>query len=101
MLGETSFHHNLKGRNTKKIKDDDAEVETGIWDNAIARIMGEEFISERHGIIFKSLRKRMSRRFNNNALNIFIHYMKLTHGLSVEKYSDERESERDKDLAEG
>ena len=63
--------------------------------------MREKFRSERHGIILKSLRKRMSRRFKNNALNIFIHYIKLTHGLSVEKCSDEKESERDKDLAEG
>ena len=46
---------------TKSVKDDYAEVENGIWDNTAARLMGEEFSSERHGIIFKYLRKRMTR----------------------------------------
>ena len=63
--------------------------------------MREKFRSERHGIIFEYLRKSMMRRFNTNFLNSFICYIKLTHGLSVEKYSGEKESERDKYLTLG
>ena len=63
--------------------------------------MGEEFSSERHGIIFGSLRKRITKRFKTNVLSSFIRYMKLTHDLSVWKDSNEKDSERDKDLAEG
>ena len=37
---DTSFHHKLKERQTKEVKSDDTEVETGIWDNAVARVMG-------------------------------------------------------------
>ena len=69
---KTSFHYKLKERNTKEAKDDGTEAETGIWDNVKARAMGEEFSSERHGIIFGSLRKRTTRRFNINVLNRFI-----------------------------
>ena len=37
---ETSCRHKLKERHTKTVKDDDAEVETVIWDNTTAEIMG-------------------------------------------------------------
>ena len=50
--------------------------------------MGGEFISERHGVVFKYFRKRMTRQFKTNVLNIFIRYMKSTHGISVGKDSD-------------
>ena len=63
--------------------------------------MGKEFISERHGIILDYLRNRMTRKFKTNVLIRFICYMKLIHDLSVGKYSDEKESERDKDLIAG
>ena len=63
--------------------------------------MGEDFISERHGIVFGSLRKRMTRRFKTSVLNSFIRYMNFTHGVSVGKDSGEKESERDKDLDAG
>ena len=43
----------------------------------------------------------MTRLFKTNVLNRFIRYMKLNHGLSVGKVSDEKESERDKDIAAG
>ena len=76
---ETSFRHKLKGRQTKAAKDDDAAVETKIWDEATARVMGEKFISERHGIIFDYLRRRMSRRFKTNVLSSFNRYIKLFH----------------------
>ena len=46
--------------------------------------------SERHGIIFESLRKRMTRRFKTNTLNDFIRYMNFTHVISLEKDSDEK-----------
>ena len=49
--------------------------------------MGEEFISERHGVFFESLRKRMTRQFKTNVLNRFIHYMNFTHVVSVWKES--------------
>ena len=52
--------------------------------------MGEEFISERHGAFFESLRKRMTRRFKTNVLNNFIRYMKFTYGISLGKDSDEK-----------
>ena len=58
---ETSFRQKLNERHTKAVKDDDAEVETVIWDDAMAGVMGEEFSSERHGIIFDSLRRSMAR----------------------------------------
>ena len=35
---ETSFRQKLNERHTKAVKDDDAEVETGIWDDATARV---------------------------------------------------------------
>ena len=38
---ETSSCHKLKDSHTKAVKDDDAEVETGIWDDATAGIMGK------------------------------------------------------------
>ena len=38
---DTSFHHKLKDRHTKSVKYDDAKVETNIWDNSTARVMGE------------------------------------------------------------
>ena len=101
MRYDTSFHHKLKESHTKVVKDDDTEVETGIWDNATAGVMGEELSSEIHGIIFESLRNRTKRRSKTDALNSFIRYMKLSHGLLVGKYSDEKELERDKDLAAG
>ena len=63
--------------------------------------MRERFRSERHGIIFEYLRKSMTRLFKTNVLNRFIRYMKLTHRLSVGKYSDEKESEIDKDIDAG
>ena len=31
---ETSFHKELKEKHTKAVKNDDAEVESRIWDNA-------------------------------------------------------------------
>ena len=101
MQGETSFFHKLKESHTKAIKDYDTEAKNGIWDNATAGVMGKEFISESHVIIFNSLRKMTTRRFNTNVLNSFINYMKLNHGLSVGKYGDDKESERGKDLAAG
>ena len=63
--------------------------------------MGKEFSSESHGVIFEPPRKRIMRQFNTNVLNRFIRYMKLTHRLSVGKYSDEKESEIDKDIDAG
>ena len=76
---ETSFRNKLKERHNKADKDDDAAVETGIWDEAPARVMGEKFISERHGIIFDYLRRRMSRQFKTNVLSSFNRYIKLFH----------------------
>ena len=98
---DNSFRHKLNEIHTKVVKDDDAEVETGIWDNGSDGVMEENFSSERHDIIFDSLRKRMARRFKTNIVNSFILYMKSTHGLSVGKYIDEKESERYKDIATG
>ena len=101
MRDETSFRHKLKERHTKAVKDDDAEVETGIWDDATARVMLEKHFSERHGIIFDSLRTRMVRKFKTDVLSSFTFYMKLTHDFTVVKDSDEKESERDKDITAG
>ena len=98
---ETSLRHKLKERHIKAVKYDDAAVETGIWDEATAGVMGEKFNSERHGIIFDSLRRRMVRQFKTNVLSSFICYMKVVHDFPVGKDSDERESERNKDLAAG
>ena len=95
------MRHNLKESHIKAVKYDDAAVETGIWDEAMVRVMGEKFNSERHGIIFDSLRRRMARRFKTNDLSSFICYMKVVHEFPVGKDSDERESERNKDLAAG
>ena len=41
---ENSFRHKLKERHAKAVKDDDAEVKTGIWDDATTGAMGDEFI---------------------------------------------------------
>ena len=98
---DTSFRHKLKERHTKAVKDDDPEVETGIWDDATARVMLEKHFSERHGIIFDSLRRRMVRKFKTDVLSSFIRYIKVVHEFPVEKNSDERESERNNDLAAG
>ena len=49
---ETSFRHKLTEIHTKAAKDDDAAVETGIWDKAAARVVWVIFSSERHCIIF-------------------------------------------------
>ena len=49
---ETSLYHKLKESHIRSFKYDDAEVETGIWYNTSVGVMGEEFSSERHGIIF-------------------------------------------------
>ena len=43
----------------------------------------------------------MMRQFKTKFLNSFIRYMNFTHGVSVGKDSDEKESERDKDLSTG
>ena len=48
--------------------------------------MGGGFISERHGVVFKYFRKRMTRKFNTNVLNIFIRYINFTHGFGGEGY---------------
>ena len=40
LWGETSSHHKLKKRHTKSVKDDDSEVETGIWYDVKAGVMG-------------------------------------------------------------
>ena len=95
------MRHKLNESHIKAVKYDDAAVETGIWDEAMARVMGEKFNSERHGIIFDSLRRRMARRFKTNDLSSFICYMKVVHEFPVGKDSDERESERNKDFAAG
>ena len=76
----TSFLHDIKERQNKAVKDYGTEVESRIWDNASAVVMGGGFISERHGIVFESLRKRVNRRFKTNVLNSFIRYMNFTHG---------------------
>ena len=49
---EISFHYKLKGSHTKTVKYDDADVETGIWENASAGVMAEEFSSKRNGVYF-------------------------------------------------
>ena len=87
---ETSSRNKLKERHTRTAKDDDIEVETGIWDKAMARVMGETFSSERHGIIFDSLMRRMARRFRTNVLSSFIRYMTVVYDLTAEKDGDER-----------
>ena len=70
---ETSFCRKLKESHTKAVKDDDADIETRIWDDATAGVIGEEFYSEKHGIIFDSLRRRMARRFKTIVLSrVFI-----------------------------
>ena len=86
---ETSFCHKLKESHTNAFKYDDTKVETGIWDNAKTRVLGEEFISESQGIIFDYLRKKMTRRLKTNVLSSFIRCMNLTHDLLVVKHSDE------------
>ena len=53
LQNDTSFCHKLNERTTKSAKDDVTEVETGIWYNATAGLIGEEFRLERHGIIFE------------------------------------------------
>ena len=63
--------------------------------------MGEEFISERHGIDFEYIRKRITRQFKTNVLNSFIHYRNLNHKVSVGKDSDNKEPKIDKDLSAG
>ena len=83
--------------NTKEVKDDKTEVESSIWDNAEAGVMGGGFISERHGILFESLMKRMTSLFKTNFLNSFIRYMEFSHGVSVGKDSYEKELKIDKD----
>ena len=85
---KNSLRHKLNERHTKAVKDNDAEVETGIWDNATSGVMGEDFSSERHGTLFDSLMNRITRQFKTNILNRFIRYTNLIHGLSVRKYID-------------
>ena len=87
---DTSFHHKLKESHTKLVKDDATEVETGIWDNATAGVMGEELSSEIHGIIFESLRNRTKRQSKTDALNSFIRYMNFNCGVSARTGSDEK-----------
>ena len=41
----------------------------------------------------------MARQFKTDVLSSFIRYIKVVHDFPVEKDSDERESERNKDLA--
>ena len=84
------MRHKLNESHIKAVKYDDAAVETGIWDKAMAGVMGEKFNSERHGIIFDSLRRRMLRRFKTNVLSSFIRYMTVVHDLTAEKDGDER-----------
>ena len=85
LWGENSFCHKLNDRHTKAVKDNNTGVETGIWDNAAAEVMGKDFISERHGIVFESLRKRMTSQFKTKFFNSFIRYMRFTYGNSVGK----------------
>ena len=53
LWGETSSHHKLKKRHTKSVKDDDSEVETGIWDKAMARLMGGKLSQK--GLVLSSI----------------------------------------------
>ena len=82
MSDRNIFRINLQSRHTKSVKEDDAEVETDIWENAAAEKFQGGYRAKRHEPLFQHLRNIMDKHVKRNVARNFLYYMVEAYGPS-------------------
>ena len=75
LRGENSFRLNLQSRHTKVFKENDAEIETDIWNDTADEVFQEGYMAKCCDPIFHHLRNIIAKRFKCNLARSFVCYM--------------------------
>ena len=69
---ENLFRLNLQERNTKAVKDENAEVVTAIWNNTDAEMFQGVYMAKRHEPLFQHLSNIVDKSFKHNTARSFV-----------------------------
>ena len=82
LRGDNSFSLNIQSRHTKSVQEDNAEIETSIWNNVAADLFKGGYRTKSHGPLSHHLSNNMDNCFKLNVARRFLRYIVNTYSTS-------------------